>query len=73
MWDADGMLQPLQLCAKWAPALHPGWCMDGGAPPQNRSAESCKADSKVQVASGYGPASELSTGLARVAAVKPTQ
>lgn len=24
MWDATGMLQPLQLCAKRPPALRPG-------------------------------------------------
>lgn len=27
-WDANGMLQPLELCAKFPPALHPGWCTD---------------------------------------------
>ena len=44
-----------------------------GVPRHNRSAESRKEESAVWVAPGYGPASELSAGLARVAAVKPTQ
>lgn len=44
-----------------------------GVPPHNRSAGSRKEESAVWVAPGYGPASELSTSLAREAAVKPTQ
>lgn len=37
-WDANGMLQSQWLSAKCAAALHPGWCVDGGVPPHNRSA-----------------------------------
>lgn len=43
----------------------------GGHP--TTGVQSHKEESEVRVAPGYGPASELSTGLACVAAVKPTQ
>lgn len=54
------------------PYVLDGAQMHVAVPPHSRSAERRK-ESTDWVAPGYGPASELSAGLARVAAVKPTQ